>query len=159
MAWPLIQTGKAEDPSRQAITSGGIGLIRPLEEAARKLKVPILLRHRMTNLIRENTPSARVVGITVESNGAKLTIRAKKGVIIATGGHSSNVNFRRIFDPRLTEEYCGVAGEPYSFQDASGEIAAMAIGASLWGTANQTGEFGAHLTNRGGLGVSTDMSI
>jgi hypothetical protein len=27
-----------------------------------------------------------------------------------------------------------VAGEPYSKQDASGELAAMTIGASLWGT-------------------------
>ena len=38
-----------------------------------------------------------------------------------------------MFDPRLTEEYCGLAGMPWSDQDASGELAAMAIGASLWG--------------------------
>jgi hypothetical protein len=67
-------------------------------------------------------------------------------VIIATGGHTGNVEFRRQFDPRLTEEYCGLAGMPSSDQDASGEIAAMAIGASLWGLYNQTGEFGLHLT-------------
>ena len=47
-----------------------------------------------------------------------------------------------MFDPRLTEEYCGLAGMPWSDQDASGEIAAMAIGAALWGLFNQTGEFG-----------------
>ena len=35
---------------------------------------------------------------------------------------------------------------PWSDQDASGEIAAMAIGASLWGLYNQTGEFSVHLT-------------
>ena len=96
----------------------------------------------MTSVIRENNNTGRVVGITVETKGAKLNIRARKGVIICTGGSSSNVNFRRIFDPRLTEEYCGVAGEPYTPQDASGEIAGMEVGASLWGTANQTGEFG-----------------
>ena len=67
-------------------------------------------------------------------------------MIIGTGGSTGNVNFRRIFDPRLTEEYCGVAGEPFSFQDASGEIAAMDIGASLWGAYNATGEFGSVLT-------------
>ena len=38
---------------------------------------------------------------------------------------------------RLTEEIPLAAGE-FSPQDASGEMAAMAIGASLWGTANQT---------------------
>jgi S-adenosyl-L-homocysteine hydrolase len=31
---------------------------------------------------------------------------------------------------------------PWSDQDASGELAAMAIGASLWDFYNQTGEFG-----------------
>jgi succinate dehydrogenase/fumarate reductase flavoprotein subunit len=150
MEWPLIQSGKPVDPSVQATTSGGIGLIRPLESAARKLGIQILLEHRMTSIIRPG--SDRVAGITVEYKGKKLSIRAKKGVIIATGGHSSNVEFRRIFDPRLTEEYCGVSGEPYSYQDASGEIAAMAVGASLWGTANQTGEFGFHITKPGRVG-------
>lgn len=81
-----------------------------------------------------------------------VRIRAKKGVIIATGGSSGNVNFRRMFDPRLTEEYDGVAGEPYSSQDASGELAALAIGASLWGAYNQTGEFGLNITKAGRIG-------
>jgi hypothetical protein len=55
-------------------------------------------------------------------------------------------------DPRLTEEYCGLAGMPWSDQDASGEIAAMAVGASLWGMYNQTGEFGFNLTKPGLIG-------
>ncbi len=152
MAWPQIQTGRPVDPAVQKTTSGGIGLVRPLEAAARKAGVQILLEHRMTSVIRENNNTGRVMGITVETKGAKLNIRARKGVIICTGGHSSNVNFRRIFDPRLTEEYCGVAGEPYTSQDASGEIAAMAVGASLWGTANQTEEFGAFIARAGYIG-------
>ena len=47
--------------------------------------------------------------------------------VIGTGGSTGNVNFRRMFDPRLTEEYCGLAGMPYSDQDASGELAAMVL--------------------------------
>ncbi len=152
MAWPLIQSGKALAPEFGQTTSGGVGLIRPLEAAARKLGIAILLQHKMTGLIREGSGSRRVTGIAAENNGVKVNLGAKKGVIFGTGGHASNVNFRRIFDPRLTEEYCGVAGEPYSFQDASGEIAAMAIGASLWGTANQTAEFGIHLAKPGRIG-------
>ena len=62
-------------------------------------------------------------------------------MIVATGGSTSNVNFRRMFDPRLTA-VLQVGGEPYSYQDASGELAAMAIGASLWGLVNQTLENG-----------------
>ena len=53
-----------------------------------------------------------------------------------------NVNFRRTADPRLAEEYCGLAGMPWSDKDASGEISAMAVGASLWDVANQAREFG-----------------
>jgi hypothetical protein len=58
-----------------------------------------------------------------------------------------------MFDPRLTEEYCGIAGMPWSDQDAVGEIASMAVGASLWGLYNQTGEFGSNLTKPGFVGT------
>ena len=64
-------------------------------------------------------------------------MRARKALIVATGGSSGNVNFRRMFDPRLTEEY-QVAGEAVFIAGRERELAAMAIGASLWGTANQT---------------------
>ncbi|OZA76585.1 MAG: hypothetical protein B7X77_05730, partial [Caulobacter sp. 39-67-4] len=35
---------------------------------------------------------------------------------------------------------------------ASGELSAMAVGASLWGLYNQTGEFGSNLTKAGAIG-------
>ncbi len=117
----------------------GAALMRPLEASARKLGVQILLNHSMMGLIREGNFSGRVLGIMATNQGKTLNVQARKGVILGTGGHSSNVNFRRIFDPRLTEEY-QVVGEPYSRQTADGEIAAMQIGASLWGAANQTVE-------------------
>jgi hypothetical protein len=152
MAWPEMQTGKAVDPAVAATRSSGVGLVRPLEVAARKAGVQILLKHRMTSLIRQEPTSGRVLGIKVTTDGKTLNIRANKGVILATGGSSGNVNFRRIFDPRLTEEYCGVAGEPYSFQDASGELAGIAVGASLWGAYGQSAEFGERLTKAGHIG-------
>jgi len=151
MHWPQMQTGVPVAPERQATTSAGIGFVRPMEASARKLGAQILLQHRMTGIVRENQTSGRVLGITAMNNGKTLNIRARKGVIIGTGGHSSNVNFRRIFDPRLTEEY-QVMGEAYSTRDASGELAAMAIGASLWGAYNQTGEFGEALSKAGRIG-------
>jgi urocanate reductase len=127
-------------PSTVAPNGGnGTTLMRPLEASARKLGVQILLRHSMTSLIRENNVSGKVPGITAVNAGKTLNIQARKGVVVSTGGHTSNVNFRRIFDPRLTEEY-QVVGEPYSRQTGDGEIAAMQIGASLWGAANQTVE-------------------
>ncbi|OGA47563.1 MAG: hypothetical protein A3G25_16425 [Betaproteobacteria bacterium RIFCSPLOWO2_12_FULL_63_13] len=152
MGWTQMETGRPVPADQATTTSSGVGVVRPLEAAARRLGVQILLRHRMTNLVREGDKSGRVLGIIATSQGRALHIRAKKGVIIATGGSTGNVNFRRMFDPRLTEEYCGVAGEPYSFQDASGELAAMAVGASLWGLFNQTGEFGAAIVKPSKIG-------
>jgi len=152
MAWPQMQTGKPVEPSQASTTSSGVGLVRPLEAAARKAGVQILLQHRMSRVIRGQPSSGKVLGITVSNQGGKLNVRARKGVVLATGGSSGNVNFRRIFDTRLTEEYNGVAGEPYSFQDASGELAAMSIGASLWGAYNNVGEFGDRLTKAGRIG-------
>ena len=127
-------------PSSVAPNGGnGTALMRPLEASARKLGVQILLQHSMTGIIRQGQLSGGVLGVTTTHQGKTLNIRAKRGVVIGTGGHTSNVNFRRIFDPRLTEEY-QVVGEPYSQQTGDGEIAAMQIGASLWGAANQTVE-------------------
>src|SRR6185295_14774743 len=119
---------------------------------AKKAGVEFLMQHRMTAIYREKPQSGRALGIALTTNGRALNIRARKAVIIATGGSSGNVNFRRMFDPRLTEEYCGLAGMPWSNQDASGELAGMAIGASLWGAANQTSEQGQTMTKAGKIG-------
>jgi hypothetical protein len=126
--------------------------MQPLDIAARKAGVEILLEHKMTAIRRETPNSGRVLGIAVDHKGTALDIRARRAVIIATGGSTGNVNFRRMFDPRLTEEYCGLAGMPWSDQDASGELAAMAVGATLWGLYNQTSEVGLTLTKAGMIG-------
>ena len=152
MDWPLAQTGKPADPAVRAIHSTGNGLMRPLEVAARKAGVEILLEHKMTAIHRQTPNSGPVLGIAADHHGTTLDIRARKAVIVATGGSTGNLNFRRMFDPRLTEEYCGLAGMPWSDQDASGELAAMAIGATLWGLANQTSEVGLTLTKAGMIG-------
>jgi len=88
----------------------------------------------------------------IDMTSPTVTVKAKRAVVIATGGSTGNVNFRRIFDPRMTEEYI-LAGTPYSNQDGSGEIAAMAIGASLWGAANQTFERNGFLRKRDLIGA------
>lgn len=132
--WPNKDEIYSTVPSR-----AGSGLVRALEASAREKGAQILLSHRMTSIVRENQLSGRVLGVTVETEGRTLNIRATKGVLVATGGHSNNLNLRRVFDPRLTEEYA-VAGDPYSRKSGDGEIAAMTIGASLWGTSAQTNE-------------------
>jgi succinate dehydrogenase/fumarate reductase flavoprotein subunit len=149
--WPLIQTGKPADPAVRLTMSTGNGLMHPLIAAAKKAGVQILLEHRMTGLHRR--PGGRVTGVSATHKGARLEVQARKAVVLGTGGSSSNIGFRRMFNPNLTEEYCGVAGTPWSYQDASGELAGMAVGASLWGLANQTGEFGSAFTKAGQIGT------
>ena len=153
----------------------GTGLIRPLEASARKKGVKFLLNYKMTTLIRETQGARRVVGMAayyrprimpgeskplksfrtdgnIESTKPNVNIRAKRGIIVATGGMTSNLHFRRMFDPRLTD-VLQVAGEPYSYQDASGELAGMAICASLWGFANQILENGDNIRTQRAIGT------
>ena len=151
MHWPMVHTGEPADPPTQRTRSSGNGLMRSLEIAAKKAGVEILLEHKMTSIHRQARNFGPVLGIAVDHKGAQSNIRAHKAVIIGTGGSTGNVNFRRMFDPRLTEEYCGLAGMPWSDQDASGDLAAMAIGASLWGFYNQIG-FGSNVTKPGSIG-------
>ena len=134
--WPVASERVTHHPTRV-----GSGLVRALEKSARAKGADVLLRHKMTSLVRESPSAGRVLGITATHDGRTVNIAANRGVLVATGGSTSNVNLRRTFDPRLTEEY-QVAGEPWSRQSGDGEIAAMAVGASLWGTANQTVEEG-----------------
>jgi urocanate reductase len=114
--------------------SGGSGIVRPLEASARRKGVRFLLRHRMTRILRQDSHhgGGRVTGIITDHDGSQVMIAASQGVLIATGGHSSSVDFRRAIDARLTEEY-QTAGEPWTKQNAEGEFAALEIGAALWG--------------------------
>src|SRR6266849_2743016 len=129
----------------------GSGLVRRLEESARKAGVQILLRHSMTNIIRESPRSGRVLGITARYMGKDINVQGKKGVFVGTGGNPGNVNLRRTFDPRLTEEY-QQACAPYARQSGAAEVMSMAIGASLWATALQTSESGAAITKTAHIG-------
>src|SRR5262245_14887766 len=129
----------------------GSGLVRPLANSARAKGVDIVLNTRMKKIIREQPLSGRVLGVAAEGPNGPINFEARKGVIVCTGGHSSNVTLRRTFDPRLTDEY-QVACSTYSIQSGDGEIAAMDIGAALWATANQTAEAGAAITKTRHIG-------
>ena len=143
--WPVYEELVTSFPTRL-----GSGLARGLEKSARAKGAEILLLHSMTDLVQD--PSTKqVIGLVADNEGQTVRIRANNGVILATGGHTNNVAFRRMFDPRLTEEY-QTAGDPYSAQTADGEIAAMKLGAALWGTASQTMEAGNTISKTAHIG-------
>ncbi len=148
--------------------ANGTAVMRPLEASARKKGVRFLLNYKMTSLVREPSSESNpghVIGVNtqynphimpgqteplksfrsegnIDSTKSQVALRARKAVLVATGGSTSHLEFRRMFDPRLTAEV-QVGGEPYSYQDASGELAGMAVGAALWGLQHQALENGA----------------
>jgi succinate dehydrogenase/fumarate reductase flavoprotein subunit len=158
--------------------AGGTALMRALENTARNMGIKFLMNYHMDTIFREKVTEGRVVGIeasytptilpgtsaplkgfrsdgNIDLSLPKVSVQAKKAVVIGTGGSTGHVNFRRMFDPRLTEEM-PLAGGEYSPQDASGELAAMAIGATLWGTANQTLDRNGALRKRPVIGTRTN---
>ena len=151
LQWPVYEELITSLASRR-----GSGLVRALEKSARAKGAQILLLHKMTELVQDPS-TGEVVGLAAVHEGQPVRIRGTKGVILATGGHTSDVHFRRMFDPRLTEEY-QVAGEPYSKQTADGELAAMALGAALWGTASQTMEAGNWISKTAHIGCQWGYS-
>jgi hypothetical protein len=138
---------------------GGFCLSRCLEFSAREKGVRFLLNRHMDEIIREGQFTGRVLGIKASytprfdpETGARLEsfwqngntderapmiyVRARKAVIIGTGGHLNNRDFRTMFDPRIymaafEEALIPLLG-PHG-QDASGIVAGMDIGANLAG--------------------------
>ena len=84
----------------------------------------------------------------------QINIRARKGVIVASGGCADNVEFRTMFDVRLTEEY-QAENSGWSKRTADGEIAAMQIGAAVGATACQTTQDD-NLLNKGRMGKKSN---
>ena len=150
-------------------TAAGVAVTRPLEKSVREKGAKFLLNYHMDKIYRENGQSGKVLGVqahytphvlpgeskpltslmsdgNIDSTKEMLNIKANKAVIIATGGSTGNVQFRTMFDPRLGPEYDGLGGMPFSDQDASGEIAAMEIGAALLSASSyQMSEGGAQM--------------
>jgi hypothetical protein len=122
----------------------GSGFVRPLARTARQMGVEILLQHQMTKIHREGPLTGRVIGITAvevdnwyQPKFRNVNIRARKGIVVATGGSAGNPTFRTMFDVRITEEY-QAENNDWTERTADGEIAAMEIGAALGATACQT---------------------
>src|SRR5258705_1739664 len=138
---------------------GGFVIARSLEFSAREKGVKFMLNRHLDELIREQPFAGRVLGIkagytqrmnpepgarlesfwrngNVDEGAAVIHIRAKKAVIVATGGMHGSVPLRTMIDPRMIEP--SIEYGPSSLigplnMDGSGIIAGMKIGANLAG--------------------------
>jgi len=100
-----------------------------LEKAVEQRKIPVLYRHRMVQIYRE--PGGAVVGIRAATPDGEVDIRARRAVILASGGATTNEQLVKAWDPRLVNDAVYSDGVPYMTAMGDGLIAAEDIGAGL----------------------------
>lgn len=99
-----------------------------LKDKAAKLGVSILLETPMVQLIREEGGSRRVVGAVAKTADGCVRFLARKGVILATGGYSSNLDMLAEENPVAVRSCCLSAS--HSGSKGDGIRAATWIGAA-----------------------------
>ena len=125
--------GHSVPRSHSVMENTGAGFINPMLAKCKAYGIPVELRTIVDDLIVDD--KGAVLGVKArtgyrfgrEKSGKPVTIRATKGVLIASGGFSQNVGMRMAHDPRLNEKF-GSTNHP----GATGEMiqAAQMIGAN-----------------------------
>ncbi len=161
---PRLMESGAKWAAPNAVWNGA-ALTRCLEFSARDKGVRFMLNRRMTEIIREQPFAGRVLGVkasysprftpgtktrmesyaqngNVDERRVTVTIRARRAIMVGSGGHTANPQFRSMFYPAFNEPAFVSSGwallGPHG-QDASGIIAGMRIGANLAGMQQNLG--------------------
>ncbi len=165
--------------------SNGVALARSLEFSAREKGVQFMLFRKFTELVREQPFGGRIIGIeavysprrdpqtgellksywqngNVDERRETIRIRARKAVILASGGHAGNPEVRSMFYSAMREPAfptSGLALQGPNGQDASALIAGLKVGANLAGMQQNLGSAATfHLSTRlGTRDAYTDM--
>lgn len=89
-----VPTGRPLGPLTADGAMGlGAELMAQLGGAVKKREIITLLEHPAVRLVKDD--DGRIVGLEAESGGETVTIRARKGVIFATGGYAHNPELKR----------------------------------------------------------------
>ena len=102
--------GHSVKRSVQTVNQSGSELVNKLLTKALESGVKIETRVKMTRLFTEN---GRIAGMEVRrghkwpdaASGTPASIRARRAVILASGGFSRDTALRRVHDPRITPEF------------------------------------------------------
>ncbi len=108
----------------------GAAVINAELDQVRKRNVPILLEHSVTKIIREEPLHGKVVGVEIATAGKKLFLRAKKAVVLASGGFGADIEMVKDHDRRLantpTDNHLGATGESIKMaQDVGADVVGM----------------------------------
>lgn len=128
LSWPEPGEGAMMVPPNKDGYVTGAGLMIPLKNYFLEKGGKILMHHKVTDVIQDET--GRAVGVVVEADGKTLNVRAKKGVILAAGSWKANKALRKLSDGRFSENMIST-GDPFVTPDGSGIIAAMRAGGML----------------------------
>jgi flavocytochrome c len=109
--------------------AGGLAIIDVLNQHAVKRQIPIRLEHKLLGLVRSD-PKGPVRGVQVQRAGQTVNFKAKRAVILATGGYNANHRMLRALHP-LLDEMWNWAGAPYTQNTGDAHLASIRVGACL----------------------------
>ncbi len=170
---PVNMTNSARTVAPGAV-SNGAALSRCLEFSAREKGVQFMLHRCFDELVREEPFAGRIVGIkahysprmhpdtgermesywqngNIDERRQVVHIRARKAVVLASGGHAGNPQVRSMFYPALREPAFPTSGfalqGPHG-QDASALTASLRVGANLAGMQQNLTGLTFHISTR-----------
>ena len=118
-----------------------VQLIRILTEAAKKRGVMILYQARVTGLL--SNEEKRVAGVRVEETTVTTLVKARKGVVLATGGFSRDTERLRSLEPRYVTLCIATSGKGHT---GDGHRMAKELGAYERDIEYVKPSFGEHVT-------------
>ncbi len=118
-----------------------VQLIRVLTEAAKKRGVMILYQARVTGLL--SNEKKRVAGVRVEETTVTTLVKARKGVVLATGGFSRDTERLRSLEPRYVTLCIATSGKGHT---GDGHRMAKELGAYERDIEYVKPSFGEHVT-------------
>lgn len=115
------------------VNASGSGIIRPMLNLCRKNNIQIRRKALLSEIVRK--PGGGVEGVVIKDgyifpngkSGTPLRIRARRGVVLATGGYSRDIVFRTIQNPILGKK---IESTNQPGATAEGLVAALKIGAT-----------------------------
>lgn len=103
----------------------GADIVKVQKKMVEDSGADVWLNSMMTQIYRSGDNEQQVVGIRIDTSDGIKNVKAEKGVILATGGFSGNVEMRTRHVPELTEDlpttnHAGATGEAISIAQEVG---------------------------------------